>query len=98
MLITYRRTGGGFSLIMLVAVLVATTLAIVVGATLLIVAVAVGAVVLLTRALLLLPTSWRRPAEPAATPWPQETIEATIVTPRDSSDARDLLRLDSDKG
>lgn len=96
MLITYRRTGGGFSLIMLVAVLVATTLAIVVGATLLIVAVAVGAVVLLVRALL--PTSWRRPAQPAATPWPQETIEATIVNPRDSSDERDLLHLDSDKG
>ena len=101
MLITYRRTGGGFLLIMLAAALVAaTTLAIVVGATLLIVAVAIGAVALLARAVL--PASWRRRAQPAATPWPQETIEAQVVNSRvsseGSSDERDLLHTGSDKG
>ena len=45
MLITYRRTGGGFSLIMIAAALVATAIAVVVGATLLAVGVALGAVV-----------------------------------------------------
>ena len=78
MLITYRRTGG-VSLIMLAAALVATTLTLVVGATLLIVAVAIGAVVLLVRALL--PASWRRRTQPVERPWPQETIETTIVNP-----------------
>jgi len=78
MLITYRRTGR-VSLIMLAAALVATTLTLVVGATLLIVAVAIGAVVLLVRALL--PASWRRRTQPVERPWPQETIETTIVNP-----------------
>ena len=78
MLITYRRTGG-VSLIMLAAALVATTLTLVVGATLLIVAVAIGAVVLVGRALL--PASWRRRTPPVERPWPQETIETTIVNP-----------------
>jgi hypothetical protein len=95
MLITYRRTGGGFLLLTLAAALVATVLAMAVGAALLIVAVAVGAVVLLARAVL--PRSWRRHKVPPATPWPQETIEATIVN-RGSSDEGDLLRLDGDKG
>ena len=89
MLISYRRTGGVFSLIMLAVAVAAIAFAIVVGATLLIVAVAIGAVALLIRAVL--PASWRRPAPPPATPWPQETIEGTIVEPRASSDERDLL-------
>jgi hypothetical protein len=83
MLITYRRTGGGFSLIMLAAALVATAIAVVVGATLLAVGVALGAVVLVVRAVL--PRSWRGATPPAATPWPQETIEGTIVKPEDAS-------------
>jgi hypothetical protein len=62
---------------------------VIVGATLLAVGVALGAVVLLVRAVL--PTSWRRSAPPAATPWPQETIEGTIVKPEDSSGEHNLL-------
>jgi hypothetical protein len=89
MLITYRRTGGVFSLIMIAVALVAVALAVVVGATLLAVGVALGAVVLLVRAVL--PQSWRRSTPAAATPWPQETIEGTIVKPEDSSDEHDLL-------
>ena len=81
MLITYRRTGGAFSLIVLAAVLVATAITVVVGATLLIVALAI---VLLVRAVL--PTSWRRPTPPPAIPWPQETIESTAVTDRHYSE------------
>lgn len=85
MLITYRRTGGAFSLIVLAAVLVATAITMVVGATLLIVALAIGVVVLLVRAVL--PRSWRRPTQPVEIPWPQETIEATIVNPPRGSSA-----------
>jgi hypothetical protein len=66
-----------------------------VGATLLI-AVAIGAIALLARAVL--PASWRRRMQPAATPWPQETIEAQVVTPRGVADERDLLHTGSDKG
>lgn len=95
MLITYRRTGGGFSLVALAAVLVATAITVVVGATLLIVALTIGVVVLLVRAVL--PTSWRRPLRfggalkrapygPTAIPWPQETIESTAVTDRHYSE------------
>ena len=89
MLITYRRTGGVFSLIMIAAALVATAIAVVVGATLLAIGVALGAVVLVVRAVL--PRSWRRSTPPAATSWPQETIEGTIVKAEDSSDEHDLL-------
>lgn len=96
MLITYRRTGGGFLLLTLAVALVATVVTVAVGAALLIVAVAIGAVVLLARAVW--PASWRRRRVPAATPWPLKTIETTVVTPRGSSDQRDLLRMDSDKG
>jgi hypothetical protein len=88
-LITYRRTGGVFSLIVIAVALVAITIAVVVGATLLAVGVALGAVVLAVRAVL--PRSWRRSTPPAATSWPQETIEGTIVKPEDSSDDHDLL-------
>ena len=97
MVITYRRTGGGFLLLMLtVAALVATVFTVAVGVVLLLVGVAIGAVALLARALL--PASWRRHTEPPGTPWPQETIEATIVKRRDSSDERDLVRLDRGRG
>ena len=96
MLITYRRTGGWFSLAALAAVVVATVFAMVIGATLLIVAGAIGAAVLVVRAML--PASWRRPRQQPVTAWPQETIEATVVNPRGSSDELDLRRMDSDKG
>jgi hypothetical protein len=74
--------------------LVATALFIVVGATLLIVGVALGAVALVVRAVL--PASWRRPTPPAPTPWPQETIEATIVESRDAEE-RELLHIPATK-
>jgi membrane protein implicated in regulation of membrane protease activity len=97
MLITYRRTGGGFLLLLtLAALLVAAVLTVAVGAALLIGGVAIGAVVLLVRAVL--PASWRRRTKPPGTPWPQETIEATAVHPRDSSGERGLLRIDGDRG
>ena len=97
MLITYRRTGGGFLLLFtLAAALVAIGLTVALGVALLVGGVAIGAVVLLARAVL--PASWRRHTKPPGTPWPQETIEATVVNPRDSSDERDLLRMDSDRG
>ena len=97
MLITYRRTGGGFLLLMLAAAaLVATVFTVAVGVVLLIVGVAIGAVVLLARALL--PASRRRHTGPRGTPWPQETIDATVVKPRDSSGERDLPRIDGDRG
>ena len=89
MLISYRRTGGVFSLIMLMVAVAAMAFAVVVGATLLLVAAALGVVVLLVRAVL--PASWRRPTPRAATPWPQETIEGPIVESRESTDERDLL-------
>ena len=97
MVITYRRKGGWFLLLLtLAAVLAATVLTVVVGVALLIGGVAIGTLVLLARAVL--PASWRRqPARPG-TPWPQDTIEATVVNPRDSSSERDLLRIDSDRG
>ena len=85
MLITYRRTGGVFALLTLVAVaLAATVVTVVVATTILIAAVGVAAVAVLARAVL--PASWRRHRVPPAAPWPGETIEG------------DILRLDSDKG
>src|SRR5215207_2266751 len=89
MQITYRRAGGGFALLTLAAVLVAAVLTVIVGAVLLVGGVAIAAVFLLARAVL--PTSWRRRQQPSATPWPQETIEATVVKPRDSSGERNPL-------
>lgn len=78
MLITYRRTGGAFALLMLAAVaFVATVLAGVVVAAALIVAIAVGLAVLVGRALL--PRSWRHRAVPGAAPRPGDTIEGTLV-------------------
>jgi hypothetical protein len=97
MLITYRRTGGMFALLTLAAVaFAATVLTVAAAAVILIVALTVTAVAFVGRAVL--PTSWRYHAVPPATPWPQETIETTAVNPAGSSDERDLLRMDSDKG
>ena len=97
MLITYSRTGGVLALITVVVVAVAATvLTVAVAATVLIVAVVSGAVLLLARAVL--PRSWRHRTVPPATSWPHETIEATVVNVADSSDAGDLVRMDSDKG
>ena len=97
MVITYRRKGGWFLLLLtLAAVLAATVLTVVVGVALLIGGVAIGTVVILARAVL--PASWRRQKAPPGTPWPQETIEATVVNPGDPSSERDPLRLDHDRG
>lgn len=97
MFITYRRTGGIFALFALAAcVFVATVLTVAVAATLVVVAVGAAAAVLLARAML--PASWLHRAVPPPTPWPHDTIEATVVNPEGSSDERDLLRMDSDKG
>ena len=90
MLITYRRTGGVLSLLIAGAVLVAAALTIAVGAVMLFVGAALGAVVLLVRSAL--PRSWRRRPVPPATPWPQETIEATVVNPSGAVDETDLVR------
>jgi len=91
--ITYRRTGGALSLLVLAG---AVTAVAAVGVTLLIGGAAIGAVGLLARAVL--PAARRRQVDPAPTPWPQETIEATVVSPPHASDEHKLLRLDSDKG
>ena len=97
MLITYRRTGGGFALLTFAAVaLAAMVLSAAVAATLLVAALAIGAVALVARAVLAA-SSGRSSARPA-TPWPQETIETTAVNPAGSSDQGDLVRMDSDKG
>lgn len=97
MLITYRRTRGVFALLTIAAVaLAATILTVAVAATVLIVALAVAAAALVARAVL--PTSPQYHTVPPATPWPQETIETTVVNPTGSSDEPDLFRMDSDKG
>jgi hypothetical protein len=97
MFITYRRTGGIFALLTFAAIaFAATVLTIVVAATLLIVALGTAAAVLFARAVL--PASWRHHTMPRPTPRPGDTIEATVVHHNDSSDERDLLRMDSNKG
>jgi fatty acid desaturase len=97
MFITYRRTGGIFALLTFAAVaFAATVLTVVVAATVLIVALGTAAAVLLARALL--PASWRHHTMPPPTAWPHETLEATVVHRNGSSDERDRLRIDSDKG
>ena len=97
MFITYRRTGGIFALLTFAAVaFAATVLTVVVAATVLIVALGTAAVVLLARAVL--PASWRHHTIPPPTAWPHDTLEARVVHPHGSSDERDRLRVDSDKG
>ena len=97
MFITYRRTGGIFALLTFAAVaFAATVLTVVVAATVLIVALGTAAAVLLARAVL--PASWRRHTMPPPTAWPPDTLEATAVHRNGSSDERDRLRMDSDKG
>jgi hypothetical protein len=87
MLITYRRTGGLCALLTLAAVaFAATVLTVAVAATLLIVAVASAGAALLGRAVL--PRSWRHRTVPPVTPWPHETIEATVTKTTGSSDER----------
>ena len=77
-LITYRRTGGVLSLLILAG---AVTAVAAVGVTLLIGGAAIGAVGLLARTVL---PARRRQTDPAATPWPQETFEGTLVTRDDN--------------
>ena len=96
-IITYRRTGGIFALLAFgAAALAATVLTVAVAAILLIGALAMTLAARLARAVL--PASWRRHTVPAATPWPQETIEGTVVNPTATSYERDRLRMDSGKG
>jgi MFS superfamily sulfate permease-like transporter len=84
MFITYRRTGGVLALLAFAAVaLSAAVLTVAAAAAALLVAVVVAVVAFLVRAVR--PASRRRHAVPAATPWPQETIEATLVRPTESS-------------
>ena len=78
MVITYRRTGGVFALLMVAAVaLAATVFTVALGVIVLAVGVAMAAVALAARAVL--PARWRRRTVAPATPWPQETIEGTVV-------------------
>lgn len=96
MVITYRRTVGIFAFLTLAAVgFAAAALTVAVAAAVLFVAFVVAAASRLTRAVL--PVSWWRRAVPPATPWPHETIEATVVKSTGSSNEGDLLRLDSDQ-
>ena len=79
MVITYRRTGGPVHAAHARrAALAATVLTVAVAGILLIVAPSVAAVALLGRAVL--PRRWRHRTIPAQTRWPQETIDATVVT------------------
>lgn len=83
--ITYRRTGGLLTLLVLGAAGLAAALATVtVAATVLIVGVAGAAVALLVRAVL--PRSWRRDTVPPPTSGPQEIIEGTVVNTRDDGE------------
>jgi hypothetical protein len=93
MLMTYCRTGGVFALLTLATVaLAATVLTVVVAATLLIVAVSIAAAALVGRAVL--PRSWRNRTVPSASPWPHQTIDATVVDVTSSSYTRDLTLID----
>jgi len=91
MVITYRRTDGLFRLFTLaVAALAATVLTVAVAGFLLIVA-AIAAVALMGRAVV--PGRWRQSTVPPITPWPHETIDATVVSSTSPSDTPNL-RLD----
>jgi hypothetical protein len=84
MLITYRRTGGIVALVVFgVVAVAAAVLTVAVAASALLVVAGGAAIALIVRALL--PASWRRRTVPAAAPWPQETIEGTVVEEVESS-------------
>ena len=92
MVITYRRAGGLFMLLTLAAAaLAAAVLTVVMAGILLIVAASVAAVALFGRAVL--PRRWRHRPNSAVSPWPQETIDATVVA-TSASEKPKLLRLD----
>src|SRR2546426_70734 len=78
MLITYRRSGGLFTLLTFTAVtLVATVMTVAVAAGVLIVALGIAAVALLARAVL--PRSWRHDSLPSLlSPWPNRPMEALL--------------------
>ena len=78
MLITYRSSGWR-ALLGLAAVLTAGLFAVAAAVALVIIAAAVGVVRFLARAV---SPSRRHPTPPPPTPWPQETIEATVVNPQ----------------
>jgi len=59
-------------------------------------AVVLAPVALVARAMR--PASSRQRRAPSTSPWPHETIDAEVVSTPRSSDERDLVRLDSDKG
>jgi hypothetical protein len=94
MWITYRRTGSALGL--MAALLAVTLFTLAVGAFAVIAAVVFAPVALLARAMR--PASRRSRRDSSTSPWPHETIEADVVSATDSSDERDLLRLDADKG
>jgi hypothetical protein len=97
MLLTFRRTGGLFALITLAAVAVATAvLTVAVAVTVVIVVLTTAAAVLVARAVL--PRSWWRRIVPPATPWPHETIDATVVNPTESSEEGHDLGVRRHKG
>jgi hypothetical protein len=93
MLITYRRTGGALGL--MAVALAVTIFTVAAAAVAVITAVVLAPVALLARAMW--PSS-RRHRRASTSPWPHETIDAEVVSTTRSSDERDLLRLDSDKG
>ena len=90
MVFTFRRTGSALGL-MGVALAVTIFTAVVAGVAVTAAAV-LAPIALVARAM--------RPASRRSrqAPWPHETIEAEVVSATRSSDARDLLRLDTDKG
>ena len=94
MWITYRRTGRALGLMAMG--LVVTVLTVAVAAFAVITAAVLVPVALVTRAMS--PASRRTSQAPPASSWPHKTIEAEVVSATRASDARDLLRLDSDKG
>ena len=86
MLITYRRTGGLFVLLILAIVALAATVLTIAVATIL--AAAIAAAALVGRAVL--PRSWRNRTVPSASPWPHKTIDATVVGATSCSETRNL--------
>ena len=82
MRITYRRTGGLLTLLLLgVAGLAAALLTVAVAAAVLLVGAAGAAAALLVRAVL--PRSWRRRTVPPVADEGQDVIEGTVVTAAD---------------